>query len=687
MRLPEPLRHIRHTPRDAVKALFMLGVGGPFFVGGAALAAFFMFPLPTVIPEPRAGAIAQTTQVFAADGSLIATFHAEHNRQNISLKDMPAHLWKGAVAAEDSRFFRHRGLDLRAITRALIADVRARSAVQGGSTITQQYVKNAYIDRPQRTILRKVREALYAAQVERTLSKNKILENYLNTVYLGKGAYGVEAGAKTYFGKSALQLTVSESALLIGLIPGPVRYSPYENAEGAEQRRLFVIDRMQKLGYIDAPTADKARNEKPALAKPGEEVFRFPWFVDAVRRYLIAEYKESAVFTGGLVVRTTVDPALQEKAEEIIAKTLNRPEDPYASLVAIDPRTGYVKAIVGGRDYATEKYNIAIQGRRQPGSAFKPFVLVGALENGISPKATFKGPSRLCPKGWSSKDGCLSNYGGSGFGTLTLENATAKSVNTVFAQVILKVGPDKVVDTAKRMGIPGPDWMPGKTEIEPVPALTLGTEEVTTLEMASAMGTLAARGAYREPKLVSEVRDASGKILERGPAEPQEALDQRVADNANKVLEKVITGGTGTRAKLGRPAAGKTGTADDYRNAWFVGHTPDLAAAVWIGHRDKNRPLHNVHGVGSVTGGTIPAQIWAAFMKFALEKIAPSDFPAPGALEDNRFRLPYRPPPTPTPSETGASPEPELEPEPQPSPTLSPEPTPIPSPTLTAAPD
>lgn len=677
MRIPDPLRQIRHSPRDALKALVMLIVGGPVLVGGAALSAFFMFPLPTVVPEPRAGAVAQTTQVYAADGSLIATFHAEFNRQTIKLKDMPDYLWQGAVAAEDARFFSHRGLDLRAITRALIADVRARAAVQGGSTITQQYVKNAYIDRPQRTILRKAREALYAAQVERSLSKNKILENYLNTVYLGKGAYGVEAGAKTYFGKNASQLSVSEAAMLIGLIPGPVRNSPYDNPQGAEQRRLFVIGRMQRLGYLDAANANKARQESPQLAQLKEEVFRFPWFVDAVRRYLTSKYGEGMVFNGGLKVRTTVDPALQAEAEKIVARTLNRPDDPYASVAVVEPQTGYVKALVGGRDFAQEKYNISIQGRRQPGSAFKPFVLVSALENGISPSSTFSGPGKLCPKGWISKDGCLSNYGGSGYGNLTLEQATANSVNTVFAQVILKIGPEKVVETAARMGIPGPSWLPGKTVLDAVPAMALGTEEVTPLEMASAMGTLGARGVYREPKVVSRVENPAGEVLESGPAEGVQAVDQRIADNATKILQKVITGGTGRRANIGRPAAGKTGTAEDFRNAWFVGYTPDLAASVWLGYKERNRAMHNIHGVGSVVGGTIPAQIWAALMKFALEDVPPAEFATPGALRDSRFRLPYRPSPTPTPTEE-LSPSPEPEPEPTPSPTEI-SPTPLPS--------
>lgn len=708
-----------HGPKDFLKALIVLAVGLPMVLGGVALGTFFLVPLPTEVPEPRAGATAQTSHVFAADGkTLIATFHAEHNREVIPLDD-PAYdkIKLAAVAAEDRRFFEHSGIDPKAIMRAFIADVRRRQVVQGGSTITQQYVKNAYIDQPRRTIFRKLTEALYASQIERSLAKEKILANYLNTVYFGKGAYGVQAAAKTFFHKDASQLTFSEAAQLVGLVPAPVTYSPYENPSGAETRRLFVLDRMERLVFAsrDAPEwlrplthaeAEVARAEKPAFQKPGEEVFLFPWFADAVRTYLIWEYGEEAVFSGGLRVTTTLDPPVQAAAENAVYSIINKPDYPYAALASVDPHTGYIKALVGGRDYTNEKFNIAIQGRRQTGSAFKPFVLTTALSQGIKPTERFRGPNKICLKGW--KPNCPENFGSQSLGSITIEQATIQSVNTVFAQLVLKVGPEKVVDMAGRMGIPGPQWLPRRsgckvtpgdpcrTRIDPVPALTLGTEEVVPLEMASAFATLAARGEYRAPKIVSRVRrlvgnrqepvrNKNGDIVPDGPSPAVQAMDPAVADTVNKILEKVITRGTGRRANIGRPAGGKTGTAQDFQNAYFVGHTPDLATAVWMGYRDANRKMSNVRGVGEVVGGSLPAMIWTAYMKAALEDIPPTEFPRPGEIlgggGGGGFRLPFRPKPTPSPSpieivEPAEEPDPSPEPSPSPSPSVTPAPIP-----------
>ncbi|MGH2704930.1 MAG: PBP1A family penicillin-binding protein [Actinomycetota bacterium] len=669
MALFQRLRGIRHTPRDLAIAGAMLAVGVPVLVAAVALAGlflfFFVFPPPVAIPEPMASSIARTSHIYAADGSLLAELHAEHNREPIAIDRMPKHLQDAAVAAEDARFFVHRGLDLHAVTRAAMVDLRARDGLQGGSTITQQYVKNAYVG-SQRSLFRKVREALVAAQVERTYSKRKILERYLNTVYFGRGAYGVEAAGRTYFGKHAPELTVSESALLVGVIPSPRRFSPYEHPAESEIRRRYVVDRMRQEGFITSTVADQAKGERPLLVDPkaSETVFKHPWFVDAVQRYLLSRYGSTKVFNGGLEVHTSLDPRVQEAAERVVSETLTSPTDPYAALVAVEPETGYVKALVGGRDYGRERYNIAIQGRRQPGSAFKPFVLVAGLENGITPDRRYRGPGTMCVKGW--KPDChVSNFDGAGFGSITVAKATANSVNTVFAQLVMDVGAEKVVDVAGRMGIPGPSWLPSRsgckrskdnpcgTVIEPVPALALGTEEVTPLEMASAFATLAAHGSHHEPKLVTKVLDAEGAVLESGPSPARRAVDAAVADNATAILEQVIAKGTGRRADIDRPAAGKTGTAQDHRNAWFVGYTPDLATAVWMGYRDSNSPLFNVRGVARVVGGSIPAQMWAEFMKLALADAPPTPFAEPAALGGG-LRLPYRPPASPT----GLPPEP-----------------------------
>ncbi|MGH2705091.1 MAG: transglycosylase domain-containing protein [Actinomycetota bacterium] len=657
----------------------------------AALGAFIAFwtitrPADT-IPQPKPVTEAHTSHIYAADGSLLAKFHGEVDRVPVDLKQMPKHLQDAVLAAEDARFFKHSGVDTKAIIRALLADFFAGEPVQGGSTITQQYVKTAYISR-RRTLVRKVREARLAQKLENELSKKEILERYLNTVYFGEGAYGVEAAAQRYFGKSASELTLSESALIAGIIPAPTRFAPTKDPGAAEIRRLFVLDRMERLQFVTPAAAEAARTNRPSVfdARAREEVFRFPWFVDAVRRYLLHRYGEGKVFGRGLEVTTTIDVRMQADAEKILAETLSDRFDPHAALVAVEPKTGYVRAVVGGREYGKEKFNIAIQGRRQPGSAFKPFVLTAALENDIPVDKRYRGPATICIKGW--RPTCeVQNFDKSSFGSLDLEQATIHSVNTIFAQLVMDVGPDKVVDTAKRMGIPGPEWLPTRsgckrtdadpcrTRIDPLPALALGAEEVTTLEMASAFATLAREGVYREPKVVSRVTDSKGKVLESGPADTTQALDPGIAQRVTSILEGVIREGTGTRANIDRPAAGKTGTAQDFHNAWFVGYTPDLSTAVWMGYKDANRPMENIQGVPRVAGGTIPAEMWSAFMRLALDGTDPVGFTPP----------PLPAPPeaapgagSPSPTETAA--ESTL---PTPTPSYSPLPLPTPSPTAT----
>lgn len=624
---------IRHKPRDFLKALLILGIGVPVLAGGAALAAFVYLPLPSTVPSVLPGAVAQTSHVYAADGSLLATFHAEHNRELIASGDIPRHLKLAAVAAEDARFFKHEGVDLKAIGRAALADLRARAVVQGGSTITQQYVKNAYLTSRQKTLFRKVREALVASQLERTYSKDKILTNYLNTVYLGKGAYGVQAAAMTYFGKPAKELNVSESAMIAGLIPSPVKFSPLAAPALAEIRRQFVIRRMEKIGYLDSPAAQAALAAKPVLIPPKEQVFRHPWFVDSVLRDLLADprYGEAKIFSGGLQIHTTLDPRMQQAAEAVLSDTLSDPDDPHAAIASIDPRTGYVKAIVGGRDYGhdKEKFNLALQARRSPGSSFKTMVLVAALENGMSPSSRFRAPGVLRIKGWGNDCECVRNFSNSGYGSATLESATVNSINTVYAQVAQRVGVGKIVETARRMGVSERSLKKDERNL----AIAIGgfTEGVTPFEMASAYATLANGGVYHKPKFVTKVIDSQGEVLEEGPSPPVQAVDPKVAFTANRVLSKVVTSGTAQRADIDRPAAGKTGTSQSFNNAWFVGYTPDLSTAVWMGFPKATIPLSFVNGVRNVTGGTIPAQIWAAYMRMALEGIFPSDFTAPGS--------------------------------------------------------
>jgi penicillin-binding protein 1A len=732
MSFSDRLRNIRHTPLDIAIASALVLLGLPLLLlaigGGGAYLYFFKLSPPVAIPEPQGVNIARSSHIYAADGSLIATLRGANYRVPIDYADMPSHLRRATVASEDARFFEHQGLDFAAILKALTESQFSGERLRGASTITQQYVGTVFVGK-ERTLTRKIREAQLASQLEREVTKEKILERYLNTVYFGSGSYGVEAAANTYFGKGAKELTLSESALLVGMIPAPSRYSPYQNPPRAEARRLEVLRRMQNAGFIDAAEAEAARREKPVLqaARPTEEIFKYPWFVDAVKKYLQHTYGVERTFNGGLEVTTTLDPRLQDLAEASVAEALPEASDPYASVVSIEPSTGYVKALVGGRDYQAEKFNIATQGRRQPGSSFKPFVLVTALEAGILPTSSFRGPSTICLSAW--RPNCqVSNFDNAGFGTIDLRRATVNSVNTVFAQLILKVGPKEVVETVRRMGIPGPAWLPPRsnctvtaedacrTKIEPLPALSLGSEEVTPLEMASGFATLAARGVYQEPRVVSKVTDAEGNVLEEGPAPPKDALDQQVADNAVDIMQGVVTGGTGTRANIGRPAAGKTGTAQDFQNAWFVGFTPELSTSVWVGFKEENKPLLRVQGLGRVTGGTIPAQIWAAFMKPALDGREPTPFPEPEPLDPLALPpksggtgtgAPIEPTPFVEPSYVPFTPEPEVLPIPtpsRPSPTLPPpstggglfsdlfgnpiiSPTPNPSPSPTPSPN
>ncbi|HVL50988.1 MAG TPA: transglycosylase domain-containing protein, partial [Actinomycetota bacterium] len=593
--------------RWAIGILFLILLLG---LSTAIFALYLMFA-PVQLPSPIEGSKAATTQVLAADGSLIEQWHGPINRTFVGLNDMSKHLQNAAVAAEDQRFYKRGAVDLRAVMRASKENALDGSFVQGGSTISQQYAKNVYVGNS-RSLSRKVREARVAYRLERDLGKNKVLEGYLNTVYFGRGAYGVEAASNVYFDKPASDVTVSEAALLISIIRSPDGYSPYRHPDRSEERRTWVLGRMGKLGFLTPQQVREAIQEKPALTPAAEARPKYGWYMDALRTYLLRTYGSEKVYSGGLVVHTTLDPQAQEAAEATIANALPDDKDPYAALASIDPETGYVLAVVGGRDYSDERFNIALQGRRQPGSAFKPFVLVAALEKGIPASAGYRAPGRICLKGW--KPTCVSNYGGSGFGYQNLEQATVNSVNTVYAQLVLEVGPENVVEVARRMGIPGPEWMPPRsgcrpspedscrTRLQPLPAVALGTEEVTPLELASAYATLAAGGVYREPKLVSRVQDADGSVLEEGPSEPQQVISAEVAETVTRILSRAITSGTGTRANFGRPAAGKTGTAQDYSNAWFSGYTPGLSTAIWVGHRNGNEPLLNVQGVRRVAG-------------------------------------------------------------------------------------
>jgi 1A family penicillin-binding protein len=576
-------------------------------------------PDPT---KPLKG-VDQTTKILDRDGKIIADLFAEQNRTKVALKDIPPAVRQAVIATEDERYYEHAGLDFIGMLRALVTDIRAGDTIAGGSTITQQYIKQSILT-TERSVKRKVSEAILAYRIEQQYSKDQILEMYLNTIYFGHGAYGVQTAAKVYFGKDVGQLTLPEAAVLAGVIKSPRRYSPYFEMDAATKRRDTVLGQMKNQGYIDeaARSAAVAEPIKTVGLKRGSKIA--PYFVEYLKEQLVDTYGEQMVYRGGLKVRTTLDLRMQAAAEAAIAKALNKPADPSAALVSLDPKTGQILAMVGGRDFAVQQFNVAVQGHRQSGSAFKPFVLVAAFQDGVSPEQTFEsGPVKLPLENgqiWS-----VTGAGGGGKGPMRLRPATAASVNSVFAQLVMQVGAEKVLKAAAAMGI--------QTTITPVPAVALGgmREGVTPLEMAAAYGTLANGGTRMKPYAILEVKDAADKLLYSGAPVGAKAIDPAIAYLTTDLLKGVIAGGTGKKAAIGRPAAGKTGTTQDNSDAWFAGYTPNLVSVVWVGYPEEMKAMNNVHGI-KVTGGTFPAQIWAAFMKTAVAPLPKVDFKKPTGL-------------------------------------------------------
>ncbi len=601
-------------------AIFLLLIVLAIAVTGGVVWATMSKQLPD--PDPaKARGRDQSTTILDRNGKLLAQLWAEENRQDIPLAKMPPHLRQAIVATEDKRFYEHEGVDPIGITRALVVDVLRGEMAQGGSTITQQYVKQAFVT-SEKTLKRKVQEAILAGRIEQRYSKDEILESYLNTIYFGHGAYGVEAASRAYFGKSVTKVTLAEAALLAGVVKSPGRYSPYLDADAALTRRNTVLNLMGAQGYITESQQMESKASTLTLAGLKPRTTLAPYFVEWVKEQLIDTYGERRVYRGGLRVKTTIDMRSQRAAEQTIAKILDRKDDPSAALVAIKPGTGEVIAMVGGRDFTTQQFNVAVQGRRQPGSAFKTFVLASALSEGVSPEKTYAaGPIKI-----PVNDGTWSVTGASGAkGPMRLRVATEKSVNSVFAQLIMEIGPENVVEMAETLGV--------DSHIGAVPAIALGglTKGVSPLEMAESYATLAAGGVHSEPFAISEVAGPDGTILESTEPKNKKVLDPDVAWLTTDLLRGVLTRGTGTAAGIGRPAAGKTGTTQQYRDAWFVGYTPDLATAVWVGHPASQREMKSVHG-RRVTGGSFPAQIWASFMKRALEGVEKSSFPRPAGL-------------------------------------------------------
>ena len=681
-RPPSRLRRFRdwvrgRTPAERrwhqrLKRYVIVGVPGVFLFSMVFLTAAYAF---IDIPKPTDIATARSTIVQDRNGKLIARLHAEADRVHIVFEQMPQHLRQAVIAAEDRTFYTHSGVSLPSIVRAAFANVTGLGVRQGGSTITQQFVKNAYVG-SERTLWRKVKEAIVSIKVERQLSKNEILEDYLNTIYLGRGAYGVEAAAQTYFRKHAQSLALHESALLAALISAPETYDPVRNPEVAKRRRDAVLRAMASLGAINDAQASEAIAQ-PVKVRQRSAVSTAPstigaHFVEDVRRILVRQYGADRVYRGGLVVKTTLDLRLQRFAEEAVASVLDRKDDPEAALVAIDNATGGVLAMIGGRTFEENEFNLASQGRRQAGSAFKPFVLASAIDQEYSIKSRFDAPAKITLEtGFQPWE--VHNYDDRNYGKIDLVRATENSVNTFYAQLILKIGPRNVAEMAAHTGI--------TSKLQAVPSLTLGTSEVTPMELTGAYATFASSGMHAQPHLIRVIQDVNGDVLFESEIRPQRVVPAKVADTVAYTLTRVVENGTGRRADMGsRPVGAKTGTTEDHVDAWFQGFTRQISTGVWMGYPDGKRKMTNVRGI-AVSGSSFPAQIWRAFMDDAIAEL---ELPIEGFGKhtfDGEI-LNEEPSPTPSPSTTVLpSLPPSASPTPKPKETKTPDPSPSPSPT------
>ncbi len=640
---------------------------------GGLVIAYVRIDLPETLPPIR------TTYLYDRDGRFLTTLHGAVDRTIIPLREMPLHFREAVLAVEDHDFYRHRGFDPVGIIRAAYTDLIRHETVQGASTVTQQLVKNVYAGEytvnpqtglseytvPERTIKEKIREILLAVKLEQELSKDQILAKYLNTVYYGHGAYGIEAAAQTYFDKPASELSVLESATLAAVISQPEDYDPIDDPEDNVFRRDFALDQMARYGYLDLERASELKQKdccsipEPVLNGPQERIEsprHSEYFVEYTRTRLFRRFGGSAaVYGGGYHVTTSLDLDLQRAAEEAVLSHLGEPGDPGTGLVAMNPRNGQILAMYGGSNWKRNKVNFATfpcKGcGRQSGSAFKAFTLAEAMEQRFDLGSVWSGAQTpITDPRCNDKNGdpwTPTNAEG-GDGTYSLQSAVAHSVNLVFARLVVELGPEEVASMAQRLGI--------RSELAPVCSITLGSLSVNPLEMTNAYATLADRGERHWATPFVKIRVPGG---DRGlvRAKSNQVIDSNDADLVTYALQDVVSYGTGHAAALsGRPVAGKTGTAQDNVDAWFCGYTPQLAACVWVGYPRAEIPLVNIHGVPLVFGGTIPASIWHDFMEVALSGKRVLEFPTPSFEGyDERPTAPPPPPPPPSPEPTGPS--------------------------------
>ena len=646
------LRRRRRRSALAIAVATIVGLSVLAAIGGGA--AVFAYGSSCSLSSLHEVRIGQNSFVYAANGSLLGSIPAEKNRQQVRARAISPWIRKATVAIEDRRFYEHGGIDPEGIARAAVADFRARRVVEGGSTITQQLVRNLYIS-DERTVQRKLKEACLATKLDRKWSKQRILTTYLNQVYYGNHAYGIEAAARTYFSKPARKLTLDQAAMLAGLTQAPSLYDPFTAPAVVLARRNEVLVAMLQTNAI-TPRQYRRAVAAPLRLRRGElySEIREPYFFGYVRDKLIEKYGAAQVRSGGLSVYTTIRPRYQRLAERAIRQTLYLKTDPAAALISIQPGTGAIRAMAAVIPRRPKnEFNLLSQARRQPGSTFKTFVLTAAIEDGINPDSTYYVSApftyRPTPVG-NCDDGtwwCVHTFDNTYTGWTSIRTATIHSDNSVYAQLTLDVTPEKVAQVARRMGVRSPLQVNGQY----VPAMGLGSVAVSPLDLASGYATLASGGVYAEPMAIRKVVLPNGKVDDQagwGKPKRQRAVSPGVAAVVTSILQQNMQYGTGVGARIDRPAAGKTGTNEKFQDAWFAGYTPDLATTVWVGYTRGEIPMEDVHGI-AVAGGTFPATIWRLFMQPALGGVPRRSFPQPDSypvwkpFTRGRYALSYDP--------------------------------------------
>jgi penicillin-binding protein 1A len=615
----------RRWLRRALIGVGLLTLFAVTLLGAGVLWALTILPrsLPSVTAlenfEPLKG-----TKIYDENDELVTELHMER-RIFVPLSQVPRFLQEAVIATEDRRFYYHWGVDPIGIGRAIIQNYRRGRIVEGGSTITQQLTKVLFLT-PDKSLERKLKEAVLALEIERRYPKERILEMYLNQVYFGQGAYGVEAAARTYFGKAVSEITVREATLLAGLPRAPSTYAPFEHPKAAKRRREVVLRRMVEYGALKQEDASKIAKADLGLIPPERRRTTSQYFLDHVQQILEAKYGADMVFKGGLNVYTTLDPTMQLAAEQSLRDGLKalegrtakaRPgEHPEGAIVTIEPQTGYVRAIVGGYDFFRSEFNRAVQAKRQPGSAFKPFVYMAALQAGFTPATRIEDAPVSYATGPGGNAWKPENYDRKFRGLTTLQQGIEESVNVVTVKLQERVGVNRTIQVARRLGIQSP--------LAPNLSLALGTSDVSLLELTSAYGSLANQGVWMPPIAIRYVTDANDRLLEENVPQGRQAVSAEMAYVMTHMLRGVVERGTGQALKsLGRPIAAKTGTTNDYSNAWLVGYTPRVVTGVWIGY-DRPRSLGR-----DETGGRLAAPIWAAYMARVLGQDPREDFPVP----------------------------------------------------------